>query len=69
MACEYICDGCGKRRKATRNKEHYFKPRSWYQRCDEDGIQDACCRECIDEIAKKTGKTGVVDKAELEKED
>lgn len=60
MACEYICDGCGKRLKATHNGRQWFKPRSWFQRSDEDGPQDACSRECIKKIAEKTGKTGVV---------
>ncbi len=38
----------------------WLKPDSWFERSDEEGIQTACCRECIDKIAKKTGKTGVV---------
>lgn len=60
MACEYICDGCGKRVSASHNRINWFKPSSWYQRADEDGIQDACSRECIEKIAEKTGKTKVV---------
>ena len=60
MACEYICDGCGKRMKASNNRRDWFKPFSWFQRSDEDGIQDACSRECIDKIARATGKTSVV---------
>lgn len=60
MACKFICDGCGKESSAYFNGLQYFKPGSWFQRADEDGPQDACSRECIDTIAKKTGKTGVV---------
>ena len=61
MTCKYMCDGCGKEMLAT----HYghglcFKPDSWFQRSDKDGPQDACSRECIEKIAEKSGKTGVV---------
>ena len=55
-----ICDGCGEQRPATSNGHNWFKPPSWYERSDKDGIQIACCRECIDTIAEKTGKTSVV---------
>jgi hypothetical protein len=60
MACKYICDGCGKEMLAGNNGRDYLKPSSWFQRGDEDGIQDACSRECIDKISKKSGKTSVV---------
>lgn len=60
MACEFICDGCGKRMRATHNGIEWLKPASWYQRSDEDGPQDACCRECIQKIAERTKKTSVV---------
>lgn len=61
MACKFICDGCGKEAPAVSYKERgWFKPTKWYQRGDEDGIQDACCRECIEKIAAKSGKTGCV---------
>lgn len=63
MACEYVCDGCGKRAPAEwvrRGGVGWFKPSSWFQRQDDDGIQDACSRECIDKIAEKSGKTKVV---------
>ena len=60
MACEYVCDGCGKREPAWHNGQQWFKPTHWYERSDEDGIQTACCRECIKKIAEKTGKTNVV---------
>lgn len=61
MACEFICDGCGKRQavKATRHGD-WFKPSSWFERGDEDGTQTACSRECVAKIAEKTGKTSVV---------
>jgi len=60
MACEFICDGCGKREPADFNGREWAKPSSWYQRSNEDGVQDACCRKCIEIISKKTGKTSVV---------
>jgi hypothetical protein len=59
MACEFICDGCGKRQSASFNGD-WMKPHSWFQRADKDGVQDACSRECIEKIAKKTNKTSVV---------
>ena len=60
MACEFICDGCAKRAPATHNGRDWFKPSAWFQRSDEDGIQVACSRECIEKIAANTGKTSVV---------
>jgi len=60
MACEYICDGCGKREPAEKGGGHWWKPSLWFQRSDKDGIQDACSLECIDKIAEKTGKTRVI---------
>ena len=61
MACEFICDGCGLRGKAEEGKDgNYYKPRSWFQRSDDDGIQIACSRECIEKVAAKTGKTPCV---------
>ena len=61
MACEYICDGCGERSRAVHYGHcEWHKPPSWFQRADKDGIQDACCRECIEKVAGKTGKTSVV---------
>lgn len=61
MACEIICDGCGKRTKAVEGKDgNYHKPSSWFQRSDDDGIQLACSRKCIEVIATKTNKTACV---------
>lgn len=62
MACKYVCDGCGKEQAAVPVPETglWIKPHSWYERSDDDGIQTACCRECIEKIAEKTGKTSVV---------
>ena len=60
MACKFICDGCGREASAVHNQIDYFKPGSWFQRSDKDGIQDACSRDCIDKIAAKTGKTSTV---------
>lgn len=62
MAVEFICDGCGKRERGMQyeNSRDWHKPWNWFQRSDKNGIQDACSRECVEVIAKKTGKTGVV---------
>lgn len=60
MACKFICDGCGKEAPSENMPHGHFKPRSWFQRGDKDGTQDACCRECIEKIAAKSGKTGLV---------
>lgn len=62
MACKFVCDGCGKEVPARyyASSYDYTKPIDWFQRGDKDGIQDACSRECIEIIAKKTGKTAVV---------
>lgn len=60
MACEFICDGCGKREAGSFAGHNWWKPIHWFERADEDGAQTACSRECIDKIAAKTGKTSVV---------
>lgn len=60
MSAEIICDGCGKRAPMAAYNGNWFKPDSWFERSDNDGIQTACRRECIDKIAEKTGKTSVV---------
>lgn len=61
MACEFICDGCGKREPAQLSEGgEYMKPWHWFGRRDKDGPQVACSRECIEKIAQKTGKTSVV---------
>lgn len=59
MTCEFICDGCGKHEKGIKSGYGYTKPRDWFQRSDNDGVQDACSRECIKIIAQKTGKTSI----------
>lgn len=51
------CDGCGRQDAARMAKDEWLKPEGWYQRSDEDGIQIACSRKCIEDVAKKTGKT------------
>lgn len=59
--CVFRCDGCGKREPGTHGRlGDWHKPSHWYQRGDEDGMQLACSRDCIDRIAAKSGKTGVV---------
>lgn len=63
MSATIKCDGCGKEVPMVWTRSGapgWHKPRQWYQRQDEDGIQDACCRECIDKIAQESGKTGCV---------
>lgn len=61
MSVKFICDGCGQEAAACVNQlGDPFKPHNWFSRSDKDGRQDACCRECIDRVATKSGKTGVV---------
>lgn len=60
MGCKYTCDGCGKEEPAIEMPHGFFKPHDWYQRKDEDGQQVACSRSCIEKIAAKSGKTGLV---------
>lgn len=64
MACEYICDGCGKREPVSvwlsQPGRGFQKPAGWFERADKDGIQVACSRPCIELIAQKSGKTAVV---------
>ena len=61
MSAEIICDGCGKRKPMVAGKDgNWHKPASWFERSDEDGIQTACCRKCIDATAAKTGKSSTI---------
>ena len=60
MACEFICDGCGKRQPGAFYGFNWTKPSDWYERKDKDGVQTACSRECIKNVADKTGKTSVI---------
>jgi len=60
MACKYICDGCGKEKPADENWNGYHKPRQWYERSDDDGVQVACSRECIKVAAEKAGVHSLV---------
>lgn len=74
MSIAYRCDGCGKIADGEwvpwieddpdlpKHADHgrYFKPRLWFEREDEDGMQHACSRECIGKTATKTGKTALV---------
>ena len=60
MAAKSICDGCGKEAAMESNGREWFKPRNWFERGDDDGVQTACSRECIEKIAEKSGKTAVV---------
>lgn len=60
MSAKSICDGCGKEHPMFYAHGKWFKPSTWYERSDEDGIQTACSRECIKKIAEKSGKTSMV---------
>lgn len=59
MACKFICDGCGKEAE-VKYLNGWWKPSNWFQRSDDEGAQIACSRECIDKVAERTGKTGLV---------
>lgn len=56
------CDGCQREAQAewSKHSQSWHKPRSWYQRSDEDGPQVACCRKCLEQVAKDTGKSPCV---------
>lgn len=61
MSAFWKCDGCGIVRSAARSSDgRWVKPWEWFSRADEEGIQDACSRDCVDEIAKKSSKTNVI---------
>lgn len=62
MAAKWICDGCGKEAPALAEGRipKWSKPQLWFSRSDDDGIQDACSRACVDQIASATGKTNLV---------
>lgn len=62
MPVEYICDGCGTRQPAVYYPAtgHVGKPAHWYERSDDDGLQVACSRACIDRIAAQSGKIRVI---------
>ena len=61
MACKFICDGCGKEAPGYYSANHsWHKPLDWFERSDNDGPQTVCSRPCIELVAAKTGKTGVV---------
>lgn len=60
MAAYIVCDGCKNQAPMEWAHGNWFKPRSWFERSDEDGIQSACSRECIDKVASSTGKTAVI---------
>lgn len=57
---KYICDGCGKEKNAVAGRFGWSKPDNWFSRTDDDGPQDACSRECIQDVAEKTGKSDLV---------
>lgn len=53
---EVTCDGCGRKQTVKR----FDKPREWFSREDDDGVQLACSRQCIRKTAEATGKSGLV---------
>jgi hypothetical protein len=60
MACEFICDGCGKREQGKLTIFCWIQPEGWYSRGDEVDVQLACSRECVKKVSEKTGKTDIV---------
>lgn len=56
----FSCDGCKTRVEGQFNGVEWLKPHSWFERSDHDGKQLACSRECIEVVAKNTGKTNLV---------
>ena len=58
--CEFTCQGCGKKAPGAHYNLSWHKPHEWFERGDEDGVQTACSRGCIDIIAEKSGKTSCV---------
>jgi len=57
----FKCDGCGKKESARIQRSGtILRPANWFDRMDDKGYQIACSRECIIEVAKKTGRTSVV---------
>lgn len=60
MGVIYSCDGCGRIGEGEVYNGDVHKPRNWFIRGDDDGVQISCSRACIDKISAKTGKTSVV---------
>lgn len=60
MSCKFICDGCKKENSGIYSSGSWYKPTTWYERSDGDGVQTACSQECIEKISNQTGKTKVV---------
>ena len=60
MPVIFKCDGCDKEVEGHSDQGRWYKPHDWFQRSDEDGAQVACSRDCIEKVAKKSGKTSVV---------
>lgn len=56
------CDGCGELGEGwfTGGDCNARKPHDWFIRKDDDGVQVACSRRCIDTVAARSGKTGVI---------
>lgn len=57
--CVFKCDGCGKEGDGVfyRGDHAWHKPESWFTRDDAEGVQIACSRKCIDQIAGDTHVT------------
>lgn len=56
MACEFICDGCGKKQVVNGDsKGQCSAPIKWFICIDERGAMVACKRECIQKVIEKKG--------------
>ncbi len=61
MGAKSICDGCGLEAPMIAGPDgRWRKPDHWYERSDNDGIQTACHRDCIEKVAATTDKTAGV---------
>ena len=60
MSVIFVCDGCNRQEEGDKRPHGWFKPLQWFSRRDDDGEQHACCRACIEQVAKTSGKTKVV---------
>ena len=57
----FRCDGCGKESPGVNyGNGNFNKPNNWFIRGDDDGVQIACSRACIETVSNTSGKTSVV---------
>ena len=55
MACEYVCDACGKRAPAERGRWGWNPPLGWTEMRSKCGLWDACSEACRDVIEPQLG--------------